>query len=305
MPQQDASGQRIAVGDGERFPQQQTANISRLTLKRQRNRRLPFVGVVFCVERGQADALAQVSGKRKQPRPWTHREVFGRPLWDWLSLLLVPVLLTLSTILSTGWLTYHESRGQNALSVQLHQSDQVQHQLDERLAQQARWDDLLKAYRDEIDALLLDHGLRQAHPGDDVSEIAHARTLDILMQIDAAHKRSVLTYLSNLRLVQAGGRESQGRWRASPVVSLRRADVSGAGLGGMSLVGADLVGANMSGADLSRTGLTRQQLGSVFSLSGTTLPNGSKCKSVSNAEQTNGQRQAENRDVCLARWFLS
>jgi uncharacterized protein YjbI with pentapeptide repeats len=175
-----------------------------------------------------------------------------------MSLLLIPLLVGIGTI----WVTNRQTDAQNALSVQLHQSDQAQHQQDEKRAQQARWDDLLKQYRDGIDDLLLHNGLRQAHPGDTVSEIAHARTLDALRAVDPSHRRVVIDYLNNLHLIQGIFWDSEGHWhRQQAVISLWGADLNGTDLNGADLEGVDLKGADLSLADLEGADLRWADLG--------------------------------------------
>jgi hypothetical protein len=268
--------------------------------------------------------------------------VGGKTVWDWLSLLLIPLLI------GTIFVTNRQTDAQNALSAQLHQSDQAQHQHDAKLAQEARWDDLLRQYRDSIDNLLFYNGLRHAHPGDDVSEIAHARTLDILGAVDPSRRGLVINYLSNLGLIQ-GGFWDKGQWHPAKVnVSLSEANLKGADLAGANLEGVDLhfadleeahlSNAALNGADLGWTHLsnatlneadlrwialdeadlssavlnqanlkwarlTPYQLHSVSSLSGSILPNGFHCQEVSATDQFNMKKQAENRDACVAHYL--
>jgi hypothetical protein len=60
------------------------------------------------------------------------RQFAGKTLWDWISLLLIPLLIGIGTIV----VTYRQTDAQEALSMQLHQSDQAQHQQDAKLAQE-------------------------------------------------------------------------------------------------------------------------------------------------------------------------
>src|SRR5690348_10747256 len=88
--------------------------------------------------------LAPSTAPRLAPKPAspTWLGLQDKTLWDWLSLLLVPLLIGLGTI----WVTAQQTTTQNAVSQQLHSSDQRQHESDQKVAQQARYDDLLRAY---------------------------------------------------------------------------------------------------------------------------------------------------------------
>jgi len=213
-----------------------------------------------------------------QPSPrnrqsWTEKVLAGKTLWDWMSLLLVPLLVGIGTIVVTA----QQTDAQNALSQQLHNLDQrqhasdqsiaeQQHTSDQNIAQQARYDGLLKNYRDGIDTLLLTSGLRTAPLGSDVRRIAHSRTLDVLRQVDASRKGAVVTYLADLGLVQGGYFDTTAKWHiVVPAISLYRADLLNADLTITDLRGADLTGANLyratpRGANLTNVNLTNVNL---------------------------------------------
>lgn len=40
----------------------------------------------------------QAAGEKQGRKPWTLREFGGKTLWDWLQLLIVPVMLSLITV---------------------------------------------------------------------------------------------------------------------------------------------------------------------------------------------------------------
>lgn len=177
-----------------------------------------------------------------QPTPkirntqWAWLGLGDKALWDWLSLLFVPLLVGVGTIAVM--------MQQNSLSEQQHQNDQ-------NIARQTRSDDLLKAYRDGIDTLLLSSNLRAASQDSDVRRVARSRTLDILRQVDATRKGFVIAYLADLGLVQGGSFDNKAVWHPEdPVISLRGTDLSGTDLHGIDLAGAALFEADLRGADL-------------------------------------------------------
>ena len=170
----------------------------------------------------------------------------NRTLWDWLDLLIVPVVLAIGGYLFTR----SESRATRAV------------------AERRTEDEALQAYLDQMGQLLLDKAqpLRQSEEESEERTFARARTLTVLPRLDGVRKGSVLQFLSEAGLIA----------QDSPVIALGGADLSGANLSGANLSGiwlreadlsrahlvgtllphADLSRANLSGADLRRANLT-------------------------------------------------
>src|SRR5437773_10977437 len=69
---------------------------------------------------------------RRSKTPWTDWRVAGKSLWEWMSLLLIPLLVGLGTI----WVTNQQTIQQNALAQQLHIRDEQTHKSDQEIAQQ-------------------------------------------------------------------------------------------------------------------------------------------------------------------------
>jgi len=166
-----------------------------------------------------------------------------KTLWDWLQLLVIPVVLTLGGI----WFNAQQNRASSAAALE-----------------QSR-DTALDTYLDRLSALLLDPRTPlRTTPDADVRTIARARTLAILRRLDGGRKGLVLLFLYDARLID----------RANPVIRLDTADLSdvvfpagtrgsnlpdideGGGVkvsfNGVNLSGANLHGANLTGAHLSR-----------------------------------------------------
>ena len=93
--------------------------------------------------------------------------------------------------------------------------------------------------------------LRTSKRGDDVTNIAHARTLTVLPKLDPNRKRSIILFLVESGLI------SRNEW----IIDMSYADLRGVDLSqslkldSVSLVGAYLQGANFSGSELSRANL--------------------------------------------------
>jgi flagellar basal body-associated protein FliL len=116
-----------------------------------------------------------------------------RTFWNWLSLLIVPIVLALGGYLFTR----SENRRAQDIAKQQRALDQKtadQRTNEERkITDDRRRDDLLQAYLDQIGQLLLDKDppLRQAKEDDEARTLARARTLTVLPRLDGERKRSV------------------------------------------------------------------------------------------------------------------
>jgi uncharacterized protein YjbI with pentapeptide repeats len=163
-----------------------------------------------------------------------------KTLWDWLDLLIIPI------VLAVGGFLFNRSENQATQSAA------------ERRAQ----DEALQAYMDQMTQLLTDNvrPLRGAQPGDDLSTAARAHTLTVLPRLDGSRKASILSFLYESDLIG----------RQHTVIELKRADLrgvrlsvielSGVNLSGVDLREADLGGANLNNADLRRANLSGHNL---------------------------------------------
>ncbi len=144
-----------------------------------------------------------------------------KTLWDWLDLLIVPIVLALGGYLFT--------RSEN--------------QRTQKIAHESRQDDTLQAYLDGMAQLLTDKDrpLHRAQLGDSLSTVARARTLTVLPRLDGDRKARVVQFLYESDLIITD----------RPVFDLRGAKLRGAELAEADLNYAHLLGANLSGANLS------------------------------------------------------
>jgi uncharacterized protein YjbI with pentapeptide repeats len=198
-------------------------------------------------------------GKRK---PWTLREFGGKTIWDWMGLLIVPVVLSLITVVFAWQQDIRQDQIENKRA-----------KAERQLAEQRAQDEALQAYLDEMTQLILDRKLLEAEPGDlgstrpqerrgdPVHTLAQARTSTLILRLDAEHNESVARFLSSSGL--AGYRSNSPRL-------LSGIALPGARLGGANLRDANLFLANLSGANLTSTNLGEAYLGSA-DLSGANL----------------------------------
>ena len=179
---------------------------------------------------------------------WAWTGLANRTFWDWLRLLVVPVVLALG-----GYLfNQSESRRARQEAAEQHRVEQEltnqRAQTDREIAEQGRQDDALQAYLDHIGELLLDNdkALRKSAEGDEVRTLARARTLTVLRRLDGERKARVMQFLYEAGLIR----------KDANLVDLKEADLHGA-----LLSDADLSGANLSDAHLSQAYLVKANLG--------------------------------------------
>jgi Pentapeptide repeats (8 copies) len=227
---------------------------------------------------------------------------FGeKKLWDWQTLLFVPITVALIASLIT---LYQTTRQQEVEALRTKEAQQLEALRAERATMQA--------YLEHMGMLLLEKDLRTEDENSDVRLLARARTLAVLDAVSGDRKVRVLEFLFETNLIQFGPRDKL------PVISLRfadlretplgrrfilrntdldradltkaklpdaklnnaklpQADLREADLSGTDLSGANLSGANLSGADLSNAkGVTCQQTEQAKSLEGATMPDGQK-----------------------------
>jgi hypothetical protein len=215
----------------------------------------------------------------KQSR-WGFR---GKTVWDWMALLIVPLVLVVIGLLFT---LLQDARQQDIEDRRAQQAQKIENQrakAERELAVQRAQDEALQAYLDQMGGLLLERDLRASEEDSEVRTLARARTLTVLGRLDPSRKTAVMQFLAEAKLLQ----KVEGR---GAIITVSGADLSGANLTDAAddLRGADLSGADLSGANLSDAylknadlnhakGVTEKQLEKqARTLEGATMPNGQK-----------------------------
>jgi Pentapeptide repeats (8 copies) len=197
-----------------------------------------------------------------------------KTLWDWLQLLIIPLVLAVAALLF----------------------NRATSRTEQKIASDKQREDLLQAYLDHMEELLLEKQLGTSAP-EAVRNIARVRTVTTFSRLDSERKGRVLHFLYESELIMKGNKIvdlSYADLRNANLVQfdkseadLSRTDLSGAKLQGAKFIGTDLSGAklqgaNLNGADLSRAnlngalGVTAEELEKqAASLTGATLPDGS------------------------------
>jgi hypothetical protein len=182
-----------------------------------------------------------------------------RPFWDWLELLVIPVVLGAAAL----WFTNQQNRKaeQERTRRELERDlvlAQREREHDRELAVEQVREEALQQYLDRMQELILDKGLRRSQKDAEIRDVARARTLSVLRNLDGNRKGHVVRFLHEAELVvgviidEAGERQDL----IEPIIDLRGADLTGVTLIGVILIGtnlsdADLRGADLRGADLS------------------------------------------------------
>jgi hypothetical protein len=165
----------------------------------------------------------------------------AKTLWDWLDLLIVPVVLAI------GGYLFNRSERRRA-----QEDADRQRRLDREIADERRQDDMLQAYLDEMSKLItdIDQPLHEAKLNDSLSTLVRARTLTMLRRLNEERKANVVQFLYESGLIS----------KEHPIVELRRADMSRIWLSFANLIGADLRGAFLHEAFLLRANLSHADL---------------------------------------------
>lgn len=167
--------------------------------------------------------------------------VVSKTLWDWMQLLLVPVMLAIGGF----WLNQLQ-KGREERATE--QRDKVEREIAEDNQQEAA----LQSYLDKIGELLL---REQEHLGSSpgnpqVENIARARTVTALPILNPARRVSLLRFLGQAGVLQTC---VEGKL---PNIDLHGTDLAQFNLSKFDLVGANLSGVNLFGADLSEADLS-------------------------------------------------
>jgi uncharacterized protein YjbI with pentapeptide repeats len=197
----------------------------------------------------------QTADKKGGRKPWTLREFGGKTLWDWLQLLIVPVVLSLITVVF-AW----------QQDIRQDQIESKRANAERELARERAQDEALQAYLSQMGSLLLEKDLRKSAKDSEVRSLARARTLTVLSRLDSARKERLLQFLYEAGLLH----------KEKPVIDLTGADLSGIDLRNNNLSGGGAFSnnhtglfavplrpsnaANLSGASLSDANLERASL---------------------------------------------
>src|SRR5437868_9885179 len=108
----------------------------------------------------------------------------GKTLWDWLQLLILPILF----VIGGFWLNQIQKSREERTTEQRAQTEL-------EIAADNQREAALQDYIDKMSELLLKEGLRESQPEDEVRKIARVRTLTVLQRLEEIPKRNLLQLL--------------------------------------------------------------------------------------------------------------
>jgi uncharacterized protein YjbI with pentapeptide repeats len=173
---------------------------------------------------------------------WPATGFVGKTLWDWLQLLIIPVVLALGAVV----FQQVNARTERQIAQQRYKQDQA-------IALEKQKEDLLQSYLDRMSELLLEKQLRLSQPDAEVRNIARVRTISTLIQLDATRVGYVFAFLLEAGLL--GG--------SDPIISLYEANLAGVQWSYAILINANLFGVNFSKANLFGADLRKANLSKV------------------------------------------
>ncbi|MFQ6028316.1 MAG: pentapeptide repeat-containing protein [Dehalococcoidia bacterium] len=173
----------------------------------------------------------------------------GKTLWDWMQLLFIPLFIAAAGAFSFFELQREEQRAANQrLAEERRAANQLRIEMD-----QAR-ESALQSYLDRMTELLLDTQRRPSN-SNEARNVARARTITILRNLNGMRNQAVLRFLLDADLLVKRGQEE-----GDSLMFLKDADLSGTDLTGVDFHDVNLHGANLSEANLARPALQDSNL---------------------------------------------
>lgn len=190
---------------------------------------------------------------------YIRRISYPKTLWDWLELLIVPVALAVVGYLFSTHQRQHAEQMANERA-----------NLDQSLSENRAQARTLQQYLDRMTDLMLNAGLCDTEPSDEVLQIARIRTLTVLRRLDSPRIRYVLQFLHDTGLItgtetsidleNADLRSAHCKNIELPHVNLSRTQMSEIVLTGATLFHACLCGTKLNKADLHASNLENAAL---------------------------------------------
>ena len=190
-------------------------------------------------------------------KPLAVKELGGKPLWDWLQLLIVPLVLAAIGFWFTASQDARQQQIENQRAQQAQNIENKRAKAERELADQRAQDEALQAYFDQMSLLLLQKDLANSEPGSAVRTLARARTLTVLRAMDGARKGLIMQFLAESDLISRDRSVLDLTGADWHEAILNDADLSGTELSGLDFNPppydgpAQLFGTNLSDADLS------------------------------------------------------
>jgi len=203
-----------------------------------------FIAFFAVIALGYINQISWVGVSNLNPNPNI------KTLWDWMQLLIIPVILALG-----GWWLASSERKAEIEKARLQKETEIQITLEKQRQ------DALQAYLDYMTTLILDRNLREASSDSDIAAIATARTHATLRMLDSVRKGILIRFLVEAGLITNTEVVDEEIVDCLPVLELEGADLRGVELTDVTFWrGLVLHGANLSDALLERISFGRSDL---------------------------------------------
>src|SRR6266699_834650 len=208
---------------------------------------LALIAFIFLVHRLGWDWTGFNGGYRKTTTTntthgitTTTEEPLTKTLWDWLQLLIIPLVLAVGGL----WFSQVQKDREQKAAEQRAQTER-------EIAGDNQQEATLQEYINKMSELLLVEELCKPTAKEEARKIARVRTLTVIPRLNGRRQGIVLQFLYEAQLINKGETVVD-----LSRVTLIRADLSGAGLSGAMLSKADLRKANLTGVILIRADLS-------------------------------------------------
>ena len=193
------------------------------------------------------------------PVRWFSTGVSDKTSWEWMELLLIPLLLAVGA--------FYLERRQERIAAERHEQEaQI---ADERYEQEVRIvderakQDTLTSYLEQMKELLLSENLRDSSVDSEVHIVARAITATAIQELGSERNRLLISFLKESNLIQKTGTSPSNKAEQLTLLNglnlksakLRFADPSSADLSSITFFSADLSSADLREADLSEANL--------------------------------------------------
>src|SRR5579859_7635076 len=125
---------------------------------------------------------------------WSATGFLQKSLWDWLQLLIMPLVLAIIVLL----FQLSNTRTERQMTKQRYEHDQQmtkqRYKHDQKIALEKQQEDLLQTYLDRLSELLLKDHLRPAL-SEQVRKIARVRTITVLARLDVRRVEYAFSFL--------------------------------------------------------------------------------------------------------------
>lgn len=174
-----------------------------------------------------------------------------KTLWDWMQLLLVPIMLAIGGF----WLNQLQKGREERIEAQRDKTDRD-------IAADNQREAALQSYIDKIGELLLHERLGDSQSNPQVENVARARTITVLRILDPDRCAHLLRFLRQADIL---GVCTENNLREIDLHStnLIQFDLKNFDLSKADLSRANLIGSDLSGSRLLRTDLSRADLGGI------------------------------------------